>query len=478
MKKIIIVIVSIVIVSTIQVHSQVNSEDKASEKGYRVGKQILFYMNEEFSNVKYLAYKEPIDIPYLTDKEFKEEQLATPYSALQAFRLAENNEWLAKLQYPTAKMTIPTERVKYLKSKEFKKKYTLKVVSEFHFTYDSLDYVIMLTYSNYYQDLKLYPFVFVSKNNKWYLYEGFLTNLSGIMFLKSEITELILKGEILENNEDFIFFRKEYFYGNFYSFSATYYLAPYFISVPKKPFSSITIERNILPLFDKDFEIKPKINFGISRPYSKKSSTLYNYPNPSSRNSRYYAYETVSKYDGTPEEAFVSWEFSQDSQEKLKYGINFYPELIHAFDDLNNKTKDKRETWSIAFLKKIIFYDEDYMYAFLVYEEWFNGKKVGIGNEILRFIDGVWYIDNTSSDNTTKKLYLMITYLDSNALDALFSESISDDKEIADFVSKLKDTKGNIIINELKKNIENYSFIGSPKLASFWKILGKEPWDY
>jgi len=467
-----------IVISMTKIYSQQYSENKAKEKGFRIGQPMRFCINEELSNVKYVAYKNPIDIHYLKDTDFKPEHLNTPYTALQSFRVATNNEWLAKLQYPVAKMKIPDARVKYLKSKEFKKNYTLKVISELHFTYDSLDYVIMLTYSNYFQNLKQYPLVFVSKDNKWYLHKGSLEILGGFLFFKPEIIELIFKGETFENNEDFKNFKNEYFNDNFYSFLTKRYLTPYFISAPKKPFPSITIGRDTIPLFDKDFEIKPKINFGISRPYSKKSSTLYNYPNPSSRNSLYYAYETVSKYDGTPEEAFVSWEFSQDSEEKLKYGINFYPELIHAFDDLNNKTKDKRETWSIAFFKKIIFYDEDYMYAFFVYEEWFNGKKVGIGNEILRFIDGVWYIDNTSSDNTTKKLYLMITYLDSNALDALFSESISDDTEIADFVSKLKDTKGNIIINELKKNIENYSFIGSPKLASFWKILGKEPWDY
>lgn len=441
--------------SLIEINGQENSFSGAVYFGESIGTINKFYTYETFKNVHFIAYKSPVVLPILEDEKFNISHLESPYKVIQSLLTATNNNWINNLTIEENTGNLSQSEIEFRTSTNYKKETKIRVLSELNFENKGIKYSILLVFFPSVNKNMLYPFMLSSENRDWKIYDGYLNELSGLLFLKPEILEKLLKGEVVKN-PDYMNFMNLYFHNGKYNLTSEVSFKGQYLFIQNKIYSSITIEKNQLYNIENDIDISVN-DFGIIKYWSKEFGLLCTYPDKENPNNQFWATQTKSKYNTTPEEAFASWEFNKDLLEKERHMVVPGKNTIQIKDFLKNAQQGDSTNWQISYQYKVIFYSNVSLYTLLFYKEWFEDNYWGIGSQLMKYKDGAWFVDNSKfTENDAVRLSKMLDAIKFDVLKALLLDERSNNSLIDSFVSKVKDNHGRIFVTDIVDKFNNF----------------------
>lgn len=444
---------------------------KQDDEGIRLFSISKFQKYDLFQNVRYIVYDSPKDLPLIKYREFNKTHLTSPYSVLQSMMVATNNQWLDSLTLTRGILRIKDDELEYLNSKEYESNYSLKVISEFFFELNDISYdIILVFYKSSDKRDYLFPFVFQNMENKWYVTNTNrnINDFSGLFFLKPEILDKLFTGSSIENPE-YLKFQKEYFTNSMFNTKSKLKFGSSYLMLSNPIYPTISLQKN--KIFDPQYGINKQYNnIGIVYDWSKDVGSFYVFLDKTDNTNHFFGDKTQSDYKSSPEIALASWEFSA-IEEKLTHCIDCKWDenrLKTVYDEFK---KVKNGNWHLKYQHKLTFYDEENLYVQLFFKEWLNDEYLGMRSLLLRCINGVWFVDNSkSNENLAKKLSYIFDVMKPEVLKALLSNEHRGDKAIDEFVKNVRGN-GELYINDFADKV-NVNF-----KDEFRRERGKIVWN-
>lgn len=438
----------------IKLDGQENTSSLASINGSSLFAVKKFFIKEEFKNVFWTAHKEPIGLPILSDTFFNINHLKTPYSVIQSLLTATTNEWINKLCIKNNAGNLSSSEISFRTSESYKND-SVKILSEFNFKNFNSEYSILLVYFPSVNGYEVHPFALNKTNEGWKIYDGYLSELKGLLLLKPAILEKLLLEEPI-NNKEFQNFKERYFIDGKYNLTfPTSFLGQY-ILLQNKIYPSLTVEPNKIPSINKSIIMEVK-NFGVIKYWSKEFGSFFIYPDQTELKNHFWAHKTRAIFNSSPEEAFASWNFDKSLVKRKKYLVEQNRNDIKLKQSVEKASLIDSSKWHISFDYKVMFYDETSLYVLLFYKEWINNNFEGIKSQLLKNVNGKWYIDNSRfTESEPVKLATMFDGINYDVLKALLSKDLSNNTIIDSFVKNVKDKDGRIFIDDIVEKFNKF----------------------